>query len=94
MKSQFRGIYNGRTVLVTGHTGFKGSWLTLWLKELGANVVGYALEEPPTEPSNFILSNMSQHITDIRGDACHRGYGPSQRRNTPSVVGRRKRTSS
>ncbi len=68
MKSQFKGIYNGRTVLVTGHTGFKGSWLALWLKELGANVIGYALEEPPTEPSNFILSNMSQHITDIRGD--------------------------
>ncbi|MFZ1397124.1 MAG: NAD-dependent epimerase/dehydratase family protein, partial [Candidatus Promineifilaceae bacterium] len=68
MKSQFNGIYNGRTVLVTGHTGFKGSWLTLWLKELGANVIGYSLEEPPTDPSNFVLSNMSQRITDVRGD--------------------------
>jgi CDP-glucose 4,6-dehydratase len=53
MKSQFRGIYNGRTVLVTGHTGFKGSWLALWLKELGANVVGYALEEPPPNPATI-----------------------------------------
>ncbi|MCB8945994.1 MAG: CDP-glucose 4,6-dehydratase [Ardenticatenaceae bacterium] len=64
----FNNIYQNRTVLVTGHTGFKGSWLALWLQRLGANVIGYALPEPPTTPSNFILSNLSQHITDIRGD--------------------------
>ena len=68
MKSHFNGIYNGRTVLITGHTGFKGSWLAIWLKELGANVVGYALAEPPTEPSNFVLSNIGSRITDVRGD--------------------------
>jgi CDP-glucose 4,6-dehydratase len=44
--------FRNRGVLVTGHTGFKGSWLSLWLHELGATVSGYALE-PPTQPSNF-----------------------------------------
>jgi len=55
-------------VLVTGHTGFKGSWLTAWLLELGAEVTGYSLEEPPTDPSNFELSGLGRHINDIRGD--------------------------
>lgn len=48
----FNNIYSGKKVLVTGHTGFKGSWLTLWLKSLGAEVLGYSLE-PNTEPSMF-----------------------------------------
>jgi len=38
----FNNIYKGKVVLVTGHTGFKGSWLTSWLLELGANVIGYS----------------------------------------------------
>jgi CDP-glucose 4,6-dehydratase len=50
----FGGIYKGRKVLVTGHTGFKGSWLTLWLKMMGAEVYGYALE-PATKPSHYEL---------------------------------------
>lgn len=50
----FNNVYAGRRVLVTGHTGFKGSWLTFWLHKLGANVLGYALE-PPTTPSHFEL---------------------------------------
>ena len=48
----FNNIYAGKRVLVTGHTGFKGSWLTLWLKSLGAEVLGYSLE-PNTNPSMF-----------------------------------------
>jgi len=47
MQDLFGGVYFGKTVLVTGHTGFKGSWLALWLQLLGARVVGYALS-PPT----------------------------------------------
>ncbi len=47
----------GKRVLLTGHTGFKGSWLTLWLHRLGAVVYGYSLP-PPTEPSNYSLSNV------------------------------------
>jgi CDP-glucose 4,6-dehydratase len=60
-------FYNGKRVLVTGHTGFKGSWLTLWLKELGAEIIGYALD-PVTEKDNFVLCDITTHITDIRSD--------------------------
>lgn len=63
----FNGIYSGKTVLVTGHTGFKGSWLSIWLRELGANVIGYALD-PYTQKDNFILSGLENKIVDIRGD--------------------------
>ena len=44
-------FWQGRRVLLTGHTGFKGSWLTCWLRQLGAEVMGVSLPEPPTEPS-------------------------------------------
>jgi CDP-glucose 4,6-dehydratase len=58
----------GRSVLVTGHTGFKGSWLTLWLDSLGARVAGYALD-PPTSPNNFEASGVADVLTDdVRGD--------------------------
>jgi len=50
----FNNTYYGKCVLVTGHTGFKGSWLTLWLRELGANVIGFSLQ-PSTEPNHFDL---------------------------------------
>jgi CDP-glucose 4,6-dehydratase len=68
MKDSFERPYGGLTVLVTGHTGFKGSWLTAWLLELGATVVGFSLQEPPTTPSNFELMGLSSQIEDIRGD--------------------------
>ena len=64
----FNNTYSDKTVLITGHTGFKGSWLTTWLLELGANVVGYSYPEPPTRPSNFVASNLAARITDVRGD--------------------------
>jgi len=64
-----RSFWNGRKVLVTGHTGFKGSWLTIWLKMLGAKVAGYALE-PLTQHDNFVLTGLKNrsyhHIGDIR----------------------------
>lgn len=68
MHEMFQNIYAGKKVLVTGHTGFKGSWLTLWLRNLGAEVVGFALEEPPTEPNNFDVTGLRERITDLRGD--------------------------
>src|ERR1700676_1678602 len=49
--------FRNRSVLITGHTGFKGSWLTLWLNRLGAYVSGFALD-PPTAPSNFATSGI------------------------------------
>jgi CDP-glucose 4,6-dehydratase len=67
MNNIFKNIYKGKTVLVTGHTGFKGSWLTLWLKQLGATVIGYALE-PYTKDDNFVVSNLQNKVIDIRGD--------------------------
>lgn len=63
----FNNIYKNKTVLVTGHTGFKGSWLSIWLRELGANVIGYALD-PYTEKDNFVLAKLEDKIMDIRGD--------------------------
>lgn len=66
-KNLFGGIYNGRKVLITGHTGFKGSWLSLLLHRLGAVVYGYALE-PPTDPSLFVEARIEELITSYIGD--------------------------
>ena len=63
--------YKGRKVLITGHTGFKGSWLALWLESLGAQVIGYSLD-PPTDPSFFQATGLSDRIVDIRGDILDR----------------------
>jgi len=62
-----RSFWNGRNVLLTGHTGFKGSWLSLWLNRLGANVTGYALE-PPTEPSLFMQAEVASSIRSVCAD--------------------------
>lgn len=61
------GFWRGRRVLVTGHTGFKGCWLCLWLQSLGAEVVGFALP-PATRPSLFELASVAQGMTSIIGD--------------------------
>lgn len=61
----FENIYHGKRVLVTGHTGFKGSWLSLWLKELGANVIGVSLS-PEVHPNHWDLINLT--IDDFRYD--------------------------
>jgi CDP-glucose 4,6-dehydratase len=64
-KNLFKGIYKNKTVLVTGHTGFKGSWLVYWLHQMGAKVVGYSLEAP-TNPNHIELLNLD--IISIIGD--------------------------
>ncbi|MCG8526616.1 MAG: CDP-glucose 4,6-dehydratase [Opitutales bacterium] len=65
----FNSFYEGKRVLITGHTGFKGSWLSEWLLMLGANVAGFSLE-PPTDPSLFdqlqLSDRVDHHIADIR----------------------------
>ncbi|MDD5218587.1 MAG: CDP-glucose 4,6-dehydratase [Candidatus Omnitrophica bacterium] len=63
----FQGFFRGKKVLVTGHTGFKGSWLTAWLVKLGAGVTGYSLE-PPTDPSLFEQCKLAKHIRSMTGD--------------------------
>ncbi len=69
----FGAAYRGRRVLVTGHTGFKGSWLSLWLQALGAEVTGVALD-PWTEPSHWDLLKLSinDHRVDVRDEAAVR----------------------
>ncbi|WP_448382088.1 CDP-glucose 4,6-dehydratase [Desulfosoma sp.] len=67
MHDPLQQFYGGRRVFVTGHTGFKGSWLSLYLKYLGATVVGYALP-PPTEPNLFDICNISRKVTSITAD--------------------------
>lgn len=62
-----RSFYRDKRVLVTGHTGFKGSWLCTILLELGAKVAGYALD-PPTKPSLFELLNIESQLVSIRAD--------------------------
>jgi CDP-glucose 4,6-dehydratase len=59
--------YAGKKVIITGHTGFKGAWLTAWLKHLGAYIVGVSLD-PPTTPSHYDAAKMSSGIEDIRLD--------------------------
>jgi CDP-glucose 4,6-dehydratase len=60
-------FYKNKRVLITGHTGFKGSWLAIWLHELGAQVIGIALD-PFSERDNYVLSGIQDKIIDLRGD--------------------------
>jgi len=63
----FKNVFRGRTILVTGDTGFKGSWLATWLLNLGADVIGYSLPSK-TAKDNFVLCRLSDKITHIDGD--------------------------
>ena len=63
----FDNIYKGKRVLITGHTGFKGSWLCAWLIDLGAKVAGYSVDVP-TKPSHFEALGLSDRIEHIQGD--------------------------
>ncbi len=60
-------IFNGARVLVTGHTGFKGSWLSRWLTQLGAEVYGIS-SNIPTEPSHFVAGELASYVNDYRLD--------------------------
>lgn len=64
----FNDFYRGKRILITGHTGFKGSWLTIWLNELGAEIIGVA-KDPFSNNDNFVLTNIGSKIkADIRAD--------------------------
>ena len=67
MQNLFNTAYKDKKVFLTGHTGFKGSWLTLWLYNLGSKVIGYSLP-PPTNPSFFEISGLSEKIINNYGN--------------------------
>ncbi|NOR69733.1 MAG: NAD-dependent epimerase/dehydratase family protein, partial [Methylomarinum sp.] len=60
-------FWQGKRVLLTGHTGFKGSWLSLWLQQLGAHVIGFSLA-PVSQPNLFEIANVAEGINSIFGD--------------------------
>jgi CDP-glucose 4,6-dehydratase len=60
-------FWKGKKVFITGHTGFKGSWLALWLNKMNAEVTGYSIE-PPSNPNLFTLINLEKHIKSINGN--------------------------
>jgi len=60
-------FWNGKKILITGHTGFKGGWLSLWLQHLGANVIGLSLD-PPTTPSLYERANVAKGMLSLRED--------------------------
>jgi CDP-glucose 4,6-dehydratase len=78
-------FWHGRRVLLTGHTGFKGSWLTCWLRELGATVMGVALPELPTQPSLWEQLDI-EDVIDVRGDIAGTDWMPQAIRFAPDVV--------
>jgi CDP-glucose 4,6-dehydratase len=80
------GFWKGRQVLVTGHTGFKGAWLTLWLRSMRAKVIGLA-NDVPTEPCVFTAASVGRNVKDLRidvrdGDAVDRAFAEHE----PEVV--------
>ena len=71
MKNLFGGYYKDKVVFLTGHTGFQGTWLSLWLSLLGAKVIGYSLK-PPTSPSLFNILNMKKIVINKIGNINNR----------------------
>jgi len=69
----FNDFFRDKTVLVTGHTGFIGSWLCLWLENLGAKVVGFSLD-PPTTPSLFQIIDLQKNILHITGNVLDKSH--------------------
>jgi CDP-glucose 4,6-dehydratase len=61
------GFWEGKRVLLTGHTGFKGSWLSLWLQQMRAELAGYALQ-PPTQPNLFERADVAAGMNSVLGD--------------------------
>ena len=76
----FNSIYKQRKDLITSHTGFKGAWLAIWLRELGADVIGYSLD-PPSTPNNFEATRLKDKITHVRGDIRNLSYPGQMARN-------------
>src|SRR3954452_23560303 len=82
----FAGAFAGKTAFITGHTGFKGAWLALWLERLGARVVGYSLP-PPTTPSLFESCGLAGRLEHIEADVRDRErLGQAIARSRPDFI--------
>lgn len=78
-------FYKGKKVFVTGHTGFKGSWLSIWLNKMGADVIGYS-NEVKTNEDNFVLANLDKKLIDVRGDINDQLLLNSVQKYEPEIV--------
>src|SRR5215469_16346259 len=79
-------FWRGKRVLLTGHTGFKGSWTSIWLRRLGAEVTGYALA-PDTQPSLFDAAHVGDLVHSEFGDICDRdALCAAVSASTPDIV--------
>lgn len=86
MEELVSSVWKGRRVFLTGHTGFKGGWLALWLAQMGAQVRGYALD-PSTEPNLFFTARVGEGLEDFRGDLRDRAtLDRAMREFEPEVV--------
>ncbi len=86
MIDPFDGFFRNKRVLITGHTGFKGSWLSLWLQELGANVIGYSLE-PPSHPNLFDTAGVAKGMKSNIADLCdYENLFSIMQENEPEIV--------
>lgn len=86
MNMEKKNFWRKKRVLITGHTGFKGAWLSIWLMKLGAEVFGYALK-PPTSPSLFDLCGLDKELVSGIGDVRDaKGLSDAVRKHQPEIV--------
>ena len=79
-------FWKNKKVLITGHTGFKGSWLSLWLQTMGSRVVGYSLA-PPTIPNFFTIGDIARDMVSVRGDVCDlEGLKETVKSHRPEII--------
>lgn len=79
-------FWKDKRVFLTGHSGFKGGWLALWLQKLGADVVGYSLD-PPSDPNLFTLARVADNMVSVYGDICDLGLlEATVRKHRPEIV--------
>lgn len=82
----FDGFFKDKRVFLTGHTGFKGAWLAIWLNRMGAKVGAYSLE-PPSMPSLWELAEVEQDVVRLGGDICDGSFVRSTMQNfRPDIV--------